>query len=218
MGGRFFSVVFLASVLLIAMSHGSLMERYSKEILCAIVAYNIFSVSVPLKAQNDPPGNNDKSYYFAASNLIKARSDHKFPFSTFHVMTDEQYCKNLRELSPKVEFGGGGINGFCRGPKKALLDPQSITDPLFSRLSVELTPNYTVGHFMKTPPIGYLESVKAKENLILDPDLRIFYEKILLITQGKIFDSKRWKAIFELNFINPKFQKYSEEWKCSFEC
>ena len=54
-------------------------------------------------------------------------------------------------------------------------------------------------HNIRSYPLGYVESVIAKQNLIVDPSLHEFYDKVLLITRGPLVSWDRFVAIVKMN-------------------
>lgn len=80
-----------------------------------------------------------------------------------------------------------------------LNDTYCLGDPLMSKLPAIYNPNWRVGHLRRAIPDGYHESIRQGVNLIKDPDLHEYYDKIRLITRGKLFDSERIKTIINMN-------------------
>ena len=85
-----------------------------------------------------------------------------------------------------------------------LNDTYCLGDPLMSRLPAYYQPSWRVGHLRRVCPEGYRESVYEGENLIEDEGLRVFYDKIQLITRGRLWSSDRMKAIMEMIWENTK--------------
>ena len=79
-----------------------------------------------------------------------------------------------------------------------LNDTYCLGDPFLSRLPAYYQPSWRVGHLRRVCPEGYRESVYEGENLIEDEGLRVFYDKIQLITRGRLWSSDRMKAIMEM--------------------
>ncbi len=94
-----------------------------------------------------------------------------------------------------------------------LNDTYCLGDPLLSKLPADYDPNWRVGHLKRSVPEGYRESVRENKNLIENPALHEFYDKILLITRGKIFDSERIKTIINMNL--GKYDYLIEEYENS---
>ncbi|WP_353573209.1 hypothetical protein [Candidatus Albibeggiatoa sp. nov. BB20] len=80
-----------------------------------------------------------------------------------------------------------------------LIDTCGLADPLLSRLKVEYKPKWRIGHFSRPVPDGYKASVLANENKLQDDNLRLFYDKVHLITHGDLFDKQRLITIAEMN-------------------
>ncbi len=80
-----------------------------------------------------------------------------------------------------------------------LNDTYCLGDPLLSKLPAVYDPNWRVGHLRRRVPEGYRESIWQGKNLIEDPSLHEFYDKILLITRGRIFDPERLKTVIAMN-------------------
>jgi len=94
------------------------------------------------------------------------------------------------------ERSSPGFFGYYAGPRGHLIDNHALTDPLLARLP---TLTWHIGHFLRVTPAGYVESCAQDRNLIVDPDLRVFYDKIRLITRGPIWSWDRFTAIWALN-------------------
>lgn len=80
-----------------------------------------------------------------------------------------------------------------------LNDTYCLGDPLLSKLPAVYNPSWRVGHLKRVCPEEYRYSVEEDKNLISDPDLREYYDKILLITRGDLFSTERLKAVMDLN-------------------
>jgi hypothetical protein len=95
------------------------------------------------------------------------------------------------ELMPRVagiiESGRGaltlefiGLQGYLAGRRVHIIDWLALPDPLLSRLPCH--DGWRIGHFARTLPDGYFDSVRFGDNRIVDPDLHAYYEQIRLIT------------------------------------
>ena len=92
-----------------------------------------------------------------------------------------------------------------------LNDTYCLGDPLLSKLPAEYDPNWRVGHLRRSVPEGYRESVRENKNLIEDPSLHEYYDKILLITRGNLFDGERIMTIINMNL--GKYDHLIEEYE-----
>jgi arabinofuranosyltransferase len=94
-----------------------------------------------------------------------------------------------------------GLEGFAAGPKVHLVDQFALTDPLLARMPFHPPDrSWRIGHFYRTLPDGYLDSVKTQENLIKDPCLARYYERLRRVTHGPILSWARFEDILWLNF------------------
>ncbi|MBN2031312.1 hypothetical protein JW824_13850 [bacterium] len=110
--------------------------------------------------------------------------------------------KEMRANSHTVKVvGGGGINAMYAGKDIHLIEYNALTDPMLSRLRDEdsFTGRWRIGHFQRTIPRGYWETLQTGINLIRDPGYSIYYDKLALITKGKIFDPNRLAEIIKMN-------------------
>jgi arabinofuranosyltransferase len=92
-----------------------------------------------------------------------------------------------------------GLFGFYAGPEVHVIDPLALGDPLLARLPAEYDPNWFPGHFTRTIPTGYYETLATGRNLIEDRDLATYYEKLALVTRGPLFDRRRLAEIWNFN-------------------
>jgi arabinofuranosyltransferase len=78
------------------------------------------------------------------------------------------------------------------------MDKVCLSDPLRSRLPVFGA--WRIGHFRRHYPIGYTESIEAGfVNHIREPHLHEYYDKLMLVTHGKLLSPERLKTILEFN-------------------
>ena len=80
-----------------------------------------------------------------------------------------------------------------------LNDTYCLGDPFLSKLPALYDPNWRVGHLRRAIPEGYQETSREDENLIEDPALHEFYDKIVLITRGDLLAPGRIKTIIDMN-------------------
>lgn len=92
-----------------------------------------------------------------------------------------------------------GFAGFFSGPRVHLLDVMALGDPLLARLPVADPRSWRIGHFQRTVPEGYPETIVTGSNKIRDRNTAVFYDKLSLITQGPLFDPARLEAVWEMN-------------------
>jgi arabinofuranosyltransferase len=86
-----------------------------------------------------------------------------------------------------------GMPGFYAGPERHIVDVWALSDPLLARLPAQ--PKWRIGHYTRTVPEGYIESLIEDRNLIADPAIARLYDRVRLLTRGPLWSSARWRAI-----------------------
>ena len=140
----------------------------------------------------------EREFYEGATGLVNYIRDRKMPgHSWFLQGVDASLDAKAATGRCVVERDAIGMFGYAAGPNVYIVDVFALADPFLSRLPAE--PGSRIGHFTRTLPEGYLESRKNSKNLLVDPELRALYDQIVLITQGRIFEKDRWRAIWKVN-------------------
>lgn len=105
----------------------------------------------------------------------------------------------FREGSERVVVhDNAGLTAYAAGPERHLVDTAGLTDPLLARVPVSGAKPWRVGHYTREIPAGYLESLRTDRNRLTDPRYRALYERLRLVTRGRLFDRERLRAIYEL--------------------
>jgi arabinofuranosyltransferase len=96
-----------------------------------------------------------------------------------------------------------GYISIVRGPGTHMIDTCALADPLLARLPMTPDPDWRIGHFVRSLPAGYQESIVQDANLLTDPALHKRYERIRRITRAPLFDRQRLKdiAVENLGFL-----------------
>lgn len=92
-------------------------------------------------------------------------------------------------LGPPRRVGILGQEGFRAHSRQILVDQFALSDPFLARLRYE--PPWQIGHFRRRLPDGYLESLAAGENRIVDASLARLYDEVRFVTSGPLFDPGR---------------------------
>lgn len=94
-----------------------------------------------------------------------------------------------------------GRSGFIGGPDKYIIDSNALSDPLLAHLPVDESVyfDFNMSHFFRPIPAGYVESRVAGQNLIQDPLIHDYYDRVLRITTGPIWSWARAGDIVSLN-------------------
>jgi len=86
-----------------------------------------------------------------------------------------------------------GMPGFYAGPDRHIVDVWALSDPLLARLPAQ--PKWRIGHYTRTVPDGYIESLIDDRNLIADPEIAALYDRVRVLTRGPLWTRNRWRAI-----------------------
>jgi hypothetical protein len=97
-----------------------------------------------------------------------------------------------------VERGSVGFFGYFAGPQVYVIDLLGLTNPLLARLP-PASRNWRVGHFGRTVPDGYVETLTCGENRIENRNLAAYYDRLAFVIQGDLFDPDRLVEIWRLN-------------------
>jgi arabinofuranosyltransferase len=201
MSGRFFTPPLVASVVIL-MGMGTESLKVVVVSCAVVVTLGIISphptitstVNYSLK-KNDGKETmqimDERSYYYSWTSLEKnlhQRFLHPWAYSGM----------NIRQSGRKLVGGYGvGFFGFYAGSSVYVLDNYALSDPLLSRLPVDQ--KWRIGHFKRTIPEGYVESILSDTIAIKDPDLAVYYGKLRTIVRGEIFSFDRFREIWQMN-------------------
>jgi arabinofuranosyltransferase len=98
-----------------------------------------------------------------------------------------------------VTRGPVGAFGFYAGPSVYVVDWYGIGDPLLARLPVDDPSNWRIGHFYRSVPEGYLETLESGSSAFRDPNLAAYYQKLAIVTRGRLWSFDRLVEIWKLN-------------------
>lgn len=142
----------------------------------------------------------ERCHYYSHTALLLLPSRAKTPE---HPWLDDGAA--LRAAGPAVVVRDNiGFLGCAAGPHVHIVDRWALGDPLLARLPAPREEKWRIGHFARSVPDGYLESLRSGENVIGDPRLRDYYERLRLVTRGPLFSADRLWEIVRLNLIQPR--------------
>lgn len=137
----------------------------------------------------------ERAFYFPATGLLHRSRRQPLP-------------EHRWMLDGKVEATKGptvcvrenlGFFGYYAGPQVHVVDLFALADPLLARLPARHNPNWRIGHFIRSLPDGYEESLQKGTNRLTDPGLRELYDVLRLISRGPLLSWDRLEAIALLN-------------------
>lgn len=205
MSGRFLSAVLLAMVSAWAHSAPRLPRGAATLALVTLVALGVFGAARPPITSSawtfgDGPNAaievngvaDERAVYYRYTGLLRWSRARPLPWNA-----QVQRGLELHGTSQVVVEPNPGFVGFFAGPEVTIIDPYGLGDAFLARLPAD--PGWRVGHYFRTPPPGYLESVRLNTNLLADPVQAALYERLRLVTRGPIWTWRRWQAIVALN-------------------
>lgn len=201
MSGRFFAAPMFLSAYIISTS------AFSKEsafiLISVLLIFGIPNIKSTLLSDHSydsryvsPSGIADeRGYYYESGGLLKASRRH---IDTMHWPKDMKHNGNPEVLcSPALSTIDQTL------PINApFIINCALSDPLLSRLPVNLKEGWRIGHYYRKLPDGYKTSIATDSNQIHDPIIHRTYDAITKITRGSLWDIDRLKTIFLLNFTD----------------
>ncbi len=141
----------------------------------------------------------ERANYYAATGFLKAWTAADTMAYPRHHWVDvgrQMRAAAEREELVVTTYFNLGILPYYAGAKFHHVDVLGITDPLLARLPAYANRDWGPGHFERILPEGYLETLVYGANVISDRPLGILYDKLVLITQGPLWDFERWRTIW----------------------
>jgi arabinofuranosyltransferase len=202
MSGRFFAVLLFCAVALISqLELNSLRVLFPAFLLITVIGLTspyptLYSDSGYTNRKIDKNGIADeRGYYYQYTGLLKASRHTELPR---HIWKDQGI--RARETKKKlVKSSTIGMLGFYAGPTVHILDENALADPLLARLPAVKDPKWRIGHFARHIPEGYDATLRSGRNVIKDRKLAMFYNKLSIITQSRLFSWSRILTIFSAN-------------------
>lgn len=96
-------------------------------------------------------------------------------------------------------FGASGAPGYFLGPEVTIVEPWALTSPLLARIPAVDTEVWRPGHIRRFLPQGFMATISSGRNRLADADLRLYYSKLSVITQGPLWSPARLRTILRFN-------------------
>lgn len=219
MAGRFLTLPFAAGIGVLGLS-GFGGSRVSWSLPMAVIAIGLISTypTVASGAEygvDSPNGEewwgivDERAIYYPSTGLLPTGGYYD---RLVHPWADAGLA--LRSGAEKVVVGRAvGFMGYFAGPEIHIVDQFAITDPLLSRLPAERDAGWRIGHFPRTIPEGYLETLRSGENRIRSQALAGYYFHLSPIIHGPMWDASRLLEICKLNIgaYNQLIDRYIED-------
>jgi len=204
MSGRFFAMPFLvAAVTMVPEINASIVPWTG----AALVLYNLLVPIVPIKTT----ATYDGAWPWRTQNGIKDERGHTHQvsnllfFAPFRTLPDTPFGREGLSLGASdqktVIYCCIGLYGLNAGPAKHIIDDNALSDPLLARLPVSprVFMEFWASHYFRDIPDGYVESNDQDKNLLTDPLLHAYYDKLRNVTRGSVWRLSRLKDIWSLN-------------------
>ena len=214
MSGRFLTGPLFWSVALVA-TRCSFSPKGAAAVLTVVLLAIFFTPHPPLTSGRDYGAWEDKgsgrgiaderAFYYLEAGLLRGKQDDllrnsKRPQWGRRWATEAQQRAAAGITDTYVAAADAiGYAGFYAGPRVHILNPLALTDPLLARLPPVKNPQWRIGHFARAIPDGYVKTLQRGENLIADERLAAYYERLALITRGRLLDGERLVEIWSFN-------------------
>ena len=195
MSGRFLTIPLLCAVIIISrydfsrLSTASLMIVFALPLIIGISTPNsTLQINEYGEVDSGPIhiGENgildERLLYYGGTGLLNAKRSDPLPNFYWGIHGEEARYEKLSV----ADAYGVGLYGYYAGPDVFVLDKLAIADPLLARLPAKRRADWRPGHFEREMPEGYLQTLLSGSNSIEDPDLHLFYDKLTIITRGKL--------------------------------
>ncbi len=218
MSGRFFTQLFLLAILLLSQEAW---EEYPLYLTASFFLLFAGLISpYPTITANQQYGFNrsdivaphgiadERAYYYLTTGLLRQPGHPVHPFHDWGLQGAEARQNNAK-LIDAITIG---FRGYFAGPRIHLVDYFALTDPFLARLPALVSDasqtygawgthsqRWRIGHFLRTGPDGYRESLLSGTNQLKDPKLALLFDKIQLLIHGDLWNADRWRAIYEFN-------------------
>ena len=217
MSGRFFALPFFTGIILFIYGIPKLRWGGIITYVCVVAYIALFPISSvkfgtsAYHVYGQKSSCIDTKWYVwqEGASLLNWRPGKKMPDHDWY-----HYGEMFRQRPEKVHIGGAfggdaiGYVGFAAGPEKYLIDIVALGDPLLSRLPAikpSSIDNWKSGHFHRDIPSGYCESLLTEKNLIQNPKIHQYYDKVRIITRDPVFNWNRFRVILNMNLGKYQF-------------
>jgi arabinofuranosyltransferase len=203
MSGRFLTAPLFSAVALFARFQLAWTSLFTSAVTASICALGIFATSRPAFTHQDgfvnPPRgpgiagiSDQRAFYYRYTGLLRWTREVPLP----HFLWEAQ-GRQARRRPGVVVKGAVGLFGFFAGPRVHVVDYFGLGDPLLARLPSR--GRWRIGHYLRSVPKGYVETVRTGRNVIEDADMAMTYERLKIITQDSLWTRRRWEAIIAMN-------------------
>jgi arabinofuranosyltransferase len=217
MSGRFFTMIFFASVLAILRSRVLEDFEFSRVALPALVLVGCLGVNPTFTTRKDygaAPDHgitsewldkgiaDERASWYPSSGLLFASRHIEMPKAASwwdfrHAVFDT--LNNIGSGPCVTQMAPAGYFSYYMPRECHMYDLNGQVDPLMARIPNQYNKNWRQGHLFKPEVPGYRETLISGKNEIKDPDIALYYDHLRLITRGDIWSWIRFKTIINMN-------------------
>ena len=206
MAGRFFTGPLLVSVALLMRQSVLTDPARLVAVGTVVVALGFASPSPTLLSDGDYGEGlsgldhrgiaDERAIYFKSASLMHMNREIELPSSQ-----SAEWGRGYAEQNVGVTYSSRiGYLGFLAGPQTRILDVYALADPLLSRMPPkEEEGTWRIGHVHRLAPVGYKATLLGGTPKFTDAGVAEFYRALTLITEGPLWSSKRFSAIWKMN-------------------
>jgi len=218
MSGRFLTPSYLVAVVLVSRLMPSKPALCGATIFATVILGSVSPVS-PLRVSGD--------YYegdreISTDGIVDERGFYVKECGLWKVVRNRGEIQRVwailglkwRAMNPIVAMNETlGFAGFYVGPDVHLIGRYGLSDALLSRLPPSGLA-WRPGHYTRSFPRGYVETLWKNENRIVDPGLAAFFDKVSLVVRADLLAPGRLSTILGLNtgayddLIAPLVERY----------
>ena len=209
MSGRFLAAPLLCALVIIARFDLSTLSRQSLTTLTAATfVLSLFSYTPTLNIFETYPSQQERSVMVSGVGIANERRFYSETNELLRIEPRLGYPRHAWVLEGLNARQAGslvlprttvGMYGYYAGPQVYVVDKMALGDPLLARLPAERDLEWRIGHFRRTTPDGYIESLSTGVNQISDSSLAAYYDRLSRITRGRLFDPLRLREIWRMN-------------------
>jgi len=229
MGGRFFSALFLMAVLLLCHFDW---RQISIQVGLAVITliagiglgapyptWLIPNEQIPSVQRRDLRNITDQRAIYNDNALLQVRrvGSKVLGGSTRVSGLRAQYGAQIADVVTT-----SGRRGFYAGPDVYIIDKMALSDPLLARIPARYDYKWVTGHYRREIPSGYVETIETNINQLQDQALAEYYDRLVHITRGNLWDTGRINTIWQMNrgyydhFIRHDRYRYPREQRIPF--
>ncbi|MFH1070734.1 MAG: hypothetical protein V1794_14050 [Candidatus Glassbacteria bacterium] len=153
----------------------------------------------------------ERGFYYQDTGLLRAKSGTPMPTGQW-ASQGMIYKQMERKFVHRTSIG---MAGFFAGQGTYILDALALADPLLSKFPLEKDLEWSIGHYLRFIPYGYIRTLKTGENSISNPPLKRYYDRLTLLVRGGLFSRERVAEIirFNLGLNDHLLDEYNESLK-----